>query len=157
MALIDVIKCDVLDNNDWLVWKTPITDLRLGTQLIVNNNQRAVLVKGGKVCDYFEAGTHTLSTNNIPILNKIVNLPFGGKTPFSAEVWYFNLSDKRNQKWGTQSPIDVMDPTLGFPFSLRSCERPLGNSSQHSVFRVSGQISLQSCWPISVIRIASKR
>jgi membrane protease subunit (stomatin/prohibitin family) len=120
VALIDVIKCDVLDNNDWLVWKTPITDLRLGTQLIVNNNQRAVLVKGGKVCDYFEAGTHTLSTNNIPILNKIVNLPFGGKTPFSAEVWYFNLSDKRNQKWGTQSPIDVMDPTLGFPFSLRS-------------------------------------
>lgn len=121
MALIDVIKCDVLVGNDWLVWKHPHGDLRLGTQLIVNNNQRAVFVKGGQVCDFFEAGTHTLNTKNIPILGKFLNeAVFGGKTPFSAEIWYFNLSDKRNQKWGTPSPIRVMDPKLDYPLTIRS-------------------------------------
>ena len=50
----------------------------------------SVLVKGGSVGRCVRPGTHTLDTKNIPILNKIINLPFGGKSPFKAEVWYIN-------------------------------------------------------------------
>mgnify|MGYP001273836443 CR=1 FL=1 len=54
------------------------------------------------------------------ILNKLINLPFGGKTPFTAEVWYINKTVKRDLKWGTPAPIQIMDSTLGFPVSARS-------------------------------------
>lgn len=119
MALIDVVKCDE-QGNDWLVWKFPSQDLRLGTQLIVNEAQKAMLVKNGQVFDIFDAGRHTLSTSNIPLLNKVINLPFGGNTPFTAEVWFFSCLNKRDQKWGTPNPINVTDYGSGMSIDARS-------------------------------------
>ena len=73
MALIDVVKWD--EPGDLLVWKFPSTELSTATQLIVNESQEALLFKDGQRCDTFGAGRYTLSTKNIPILNKIINLP----------------------------------------------------------------------------------
>lgn len=119
MALIDVVKCDE-QGNDWLLWKFPSQDLRLGTQLIVNESQKAILVKNGQVFDIFNAGRHTLSTSNIPFLNKVINLPFGGNTPFTAEVWFFSTLTKRDQKWGTPNPINVYDHESKISIDARS-------------------------------------
>ena len=119
MALIDVLKHDQPSDEEF-VWKFPSEDLKIGTQVIVNESQEAVFVKGGEVLDILGPGTHTLSTGNIPILNKLINLPFGGDTPFSAEVWFVNKTVKRDLKWGTPSPVPLMDLTLGFPVSIRS-------------------------------------
>ncbi|MDC3322021.1 SPFH domain-containing protein [Alphaproteobacteria bacterium] len=119
MAFIDRIKYDSPDDTSF-VWKYPSEDLKIGSQLIVNESQEVLFVKGGQVLDLFGPGTHTLSTGNIPILNKLINLPFGGETPFVAEVWYVNKTVKRDLKWGTPSPIQVMDNVLGFPVSVRS-------------------------------------
>ena len=72
MALIDVVKWEV--NKDEFCHKCPSEDLRLGTQLVVYTAQTAFFVKGGKICDEFaEPGTHTIKTENIPILNKLIN------------------------------------------------------------------------------------
>ena len=119
MALIDVLKHDQPSDEEF-VWKFPSEDLKIGTQVIVNESQEAVFVKGGEVLDILGPVTHTLSTGNIPILNKLINLPFGGDTPFSAEVWFVNKTVKRDLKWGTPSPVPLMDLTLGFPVSIRS-------------------------------------
>jgi len=119
MALIDVVKYEAPDDSVF-VWKFPSEDLKVGSQLIVNEGQNAVFVKGGQALDVFLPGTHTLVTGNIPLLNKIINLPFGGNTPFTAEVWYVNTTVKRDLKWGTMQPIPLMDPALGFPVSVRS-------------------------------------
>lgn len=108
MAIIEVIKYD--GNPDVFAWKYPNSELGTWTQLIVNEAQEAILVKGGQVCDVFQAGRHTLSTENIPILNKLVNLPFGGRSPFSAEVWFINKAFNLDVKWGTTSPIQIQDP-----------------------------------------------
>ena len=86
MALIDVVSVQM--NNDILVKKFPSDDLRLGTQLVVYPGQTAFFVKGGKIFDMFESGTYTLKTENIPLLNKLINLPFGSESPFRAEVWF---------------------------------------------------------------------
>ena len=72
------------------VWEYPNNDLGTWTQLIVNESQEAILVKGGQVCGVFSAGRHTLDIANIPILNKLINLSFGGHSPFTSEVWYIN-------------------------------------------------------------------
>jgi membrane protease subunit (stomatin/prohibitin family) len=119
MALIDVIKFDATSNEE-LVQKYPKEEIKLGSQLIVNQAQDAIFVRSGEIFDVFGPGTHTLATANIPLLNKIVNLPFGGDSPFSAEVWFVNLTTKRDLKWGTIKPIPLMDPDLGFPISVRA-------------------------------------
>ena len=64
----------------------------LGAQLIVQEGQVALLAKGGMIADVFYPGTYTLATENLPILKNLINLPFGGRTPFSAEVYYVNTT-----------------------------------------------------------------
>ena len=108
MALVDVVKCTINDRE--LIYKFPSDDLRLGTQLVVYPGQTAFFVKGGQVYDEFEAGTYTLKTSNIPLLNKLVNLPFGGDSPFKAEVWFVNQVAKLDSKWGTATPLQIEDP-----------------------------------------------
>ena len=119
MALIQVIKYEAEDDNIF-VWKYPSDQIRLGAQLIVNEGQKAIFVKGGQALDIFEPGTFTLTTGNIPLIDKLINLPFGGDTPFAAEIWYINTTVKRDLTWGTPSPIPLMDSNLGFPVSARS-------------------------------------
>lgn len=119
MALIDVVKYTP-DSDEEFVLKFPSEDLKLGTQVVVNEGQEAVFFKSGVALDIFKAGTYTLSTGNIPLLNKLINLPFGGNTPFTAEVWFVNKTVKRDIKWGTAAPIAVRDPLIGLPVSIRS-------------------------------------
>lgn len=107
-GLVDVIQYNGAP--DELVWKFPYNNLSTGAQLIVNKSQEAIFVKGGAVCDVFGEGTHTISANNLPLLEKIVNLPFGGRTPFTAEVWYVNKVIRRGLKFGTPAPIRISDP-----------------------------------------------
>jgi membrane protease subunit (stomatin/prohibitin family) len=120
MALIDIVKYDQMDEN-FIVEKfnhEQQYELRYGTQLIVNEGLEAILEKGGIALDTFTPGTHTISSGNIPILRKLINLPFGGTTPFTAEVWFINKTVKRNEKWGTTHRIPLMEPKLGFPVNV---------------------------------------
>lgn len=117
-GIIDIIKYN--GESEDLVWKFPYDNLSVGAQLVVNQSQEAIFYKGGAVCDIFGPGTHTLSANNIPILQKLINLPFGGRTPFTAEVWYVNKIVRRNLKFGTPVPIDLLDPLYNVSIPVRS-------------------------------------
>ena len=88
-------------------------DFRLGSQLIVRESQAAVFFRDGKAMDTFGAGRHTITTNNIPLLGRLIGLPFGGETPFKAEVYFVNLKDFLDQKWGTPEPIALRDAWSG--------------------------------------------
>ncbi|QHQ59773.1 antifreeze protein type I [Anaerocolumna sedimenticola] len=118
MAIVEVIKYN--GGPDVFAWKYPSEELGTWTQLIVNESQEAILFKGGKALDVFESGRHTLETANIPLLNKLVNLPFGGRSPFTAEVWYINKVFSLDVKWGTASPIQIQDPKYGVFAPVRS-------------------------------------
>lgn len=72
MALIDVVKCTM--GNRELIAKFPSDNLRLGTQLVVYPGQTAFFIKGGQIYDEFEAGTYTLNTSNIPLLNNVSSI-----------------------------------------------------------------------------------
>lgn len=118
MALIDVIQWE--SSNRELVYRFPSDDLRLGTQLVVHPGQTAFFVKGGQIADCFESGTYTLHTSNLPLLNKLINLPFGNKSPFKAEVWFINQLSILDSKWGTPSPIQLEDPLYGVIVPVRA-------------------------------------
>lgn len=108
MALIDVVKWEV--NKQEFCHKFPSNDLRIGSQLVVYPALTAFFVKGGKILDEFTEGTYTLKSENLPLLNKLINLPFGGNSPFQAEVWFVNQITRLDFKWGTPSPIQLEDP-----------------------------------------------
>ncbi len=110
MAVIDRIKFDGLKSRDWIIYKHPSENLVVGSQLIVGEGQVAIFVRSGRVCDIFTAGTYTLNTNNLPVLQSVLNLPFGGKTPFTAEIYYVNIATKLDILWGTVDPIQIIDP-----------------------------------------------
>ena len=118
MAIIDVVKYE--QQEGVIVHKFPSCDLHWGTQLVVYPGQVAFFVKGGTVCDKFTDGTYTLKTNNIPLLNKIINLPFGGDSPFQADVWFVNLLQRLSLKWGTETPIQLEDPKYDIIVPVRA-------------------------------------
>lgn len=105
------------DNNTF-VWKSPIEDFNTGTQLIVHDSQEAVFFMNGQALDLFGGGVHTLETQNLPFLNRLLNLPTGGQTPFHCEVYFVNKTDQPEIKWGTDSPIQFTEPTQNIALSL---------------------------------------
>jgi membrane protease subunit (stomatin/prohibitin family) len=118
MAIIDVVKWD--NPGTTMVWKFPNSELSTMTQLIVNESQTAILFKDGRCFDVLGAGRHVLETKNIPLLGAFVNLPFGGRSPFAAEVWFVNRAIPLMLKFGTTTPIQVEDPTYGIIVPLRA-------------------------------------
>ena len=118
MAIVEVVKYNM--GSDVFAWKYPNSELGTWTQVIVNESQEAVLVKNGQICDILQAGRHTLTTNNIPILRGLVNIPFGGKSPFAAEIWFINKAFSLDIKWGTSTPIQIRDPKYSIFIPVRA-------------------------------------
>lgn len=118
MAVVEVVKYN--GSPDVFAWKYPSEELGTWTQLIVNESQEAILFKDGKALDVFQSGRYTLETANIPLLNNIINLPFGGRSPFAAEIWYINKVSSLDIKWGTASPIQLQDPKYSIFVPVRA-------------------------------------
>jgi membrane protease subunit (stomatin/prohibitin family) len=72
-----------------------------------------VFFRDGKALDLFGPGRHTLSTNNIPLLTGLIGLPFGGSSPFRAEVYFVSMREFTEMKWGSTQPIVFRDTELG--------------------------------------------
>jgi membrane protease subunit (stomatin/prohibitin family) len=89
------------------------TDIKMGAQLIVRESQAAVFFRDGKGLDVFGPGRHTLSTLNLPILTKLLSLPWGFTSPFRAEVVFVNAKVFPDLKWGTKEPVAFKDKELG--------------------------------------------
>ncbi len=112
-----------LENLEWLddtgkqlVHRLPETgsgEIKYGAQLTVRDSQAAVFFYQGKAVGAFGPGRHTLKTANIPLLTKIVSLPWGMSSPLRAEVYFTNLKTFTNLKWGTRDPVAFKDKELG--------------------------------------------
>ena len=88
-------------------------DIKFGSQLIVRENQAAIFVRDGKGLDVLGPGRHVLTTQNLPIITKVLSLPYGFKSPFRAEVYFINLKVFLNMRWGTKDPVAFRDAQLG--------------------------------------------
>ena len=116
MKAIDIIRYE--GDNDTFIWKHPCEDFNTLTQLIVHESQEAVFFQNGQALDLFGPGRHTLETQNIPLLRRIQSIPTGGQTPFHCEVYFVNKTEQMPIKWGTDSHVEYLDPTYGFPLKL---------------------------------------
>ena len=105
-------------DNSTFVWKHPIEDFNLGSQLVVHESQEAIFFLNGEALDAFGPGRHTLETENLPVLKKIYSLPTGSQTPFHAEVYFVNLTVQMAVKWGTPDKVRFIDPLSGAPLQI---------------------------------------
>jgi len=88
-------------------------EIKLGAQLIVRDSQVAVLFYKGKSYEAYGPGRHTLTTANIPVLTKVLSLPWGMTSPLRAEVYFVNMRVFPSLKWGTREPVAFKDSDLG--------------------------------------------
>lgn len=88
-------------------------EIKLGAQLTVRESQAAVLFYKGKAGAAFAPGRHTLTTANIPILTKMLAIPWAMTSPLRAEVYIVNMKVFTSLKWGTRDPVAFKDADLG--------------------------------------------
>ena len=125
-------------------------DIKYGAQLIVQESQEAVFFKDGKAMDTFGPGRYTLTTANVPLLTRLLTLPWE-KSPFTAQVYYVGKQTFLDQKWGTKQPITVRDPDFGIvrlrsfgKFSFRVVDSPtlintlVGTQGKYTTDEISG-------------------
>jgi membrane protease subunit (stomatin/prohibitin family) len=62
--------------------------------------------------DKFGPGQHTLMTWNVPIITRVLTIPWE-KSPFQAQVYFVGKQTFIDQKWGTRQPITVRDKDFG--------------------------------------------
>jgi membrane protease subunit (stomatin/prohibitin family) len=123
MAMNQFDSAMFLENIEWfdetgkeLVHRLPESgsgEIKWGAQLTVRDSQAAVLFYKGKACDAFGPGRHTLKTGNLPIVTKILSIPWRGNSPLRAEVYMANLKYFTDLKWGTHNPVAFKDSELG--------------------------------------------
>lgn len=88
-------------------------EIKFGAQLTVRESQTAVFFYNGKAYDAFGPGRHTLKTANIPLLTKVIAIPWGMTSPLRAEVYFINMKVFTDLKWGTRDPVAFRDKELG--------------------------------------------
>jgi membrane protease subunit (stomatin/prohibitin family) len=116
MAIIEVIKYE--GDNTAFIWKHPAEDFNTSSQLIVNESQEAIFFRDGQALDTFGPGRHTLKTENIPFLRKIINLPTGDVSAFHCQVYFINKTVQMSLPWGTDTRVRFIDPLTGVPLEI---------------------------------------
>ncbi|MDO4620774.1 MAG: SPFH domain-containing protein [Lachnospiraceae bacterium] len=105
-------------DNATLVWKHPLEDFNMGSQLIVHESQEAIFFRDGQALDLFGAGRYTLETQQLPLLEKIYQLPTDSEATFHSEVYFINRATQMGIKWGTDSKVRLFDPISGLHVEL---------------------------------------
>lgn len=115
-GLASIIKYE--GDNETLVWKHPIEDFNLGSQLIVHESQEAIFFRDGQALDLFGPGRHTLETQQLPLLEKVYKLPTDTERTFHSEVYFINKAVQMSLKWGTPDKIRFIDPLTSVPLEI---------------------------------------
>lgn len=120
MGLLDIVKDQFLDviefedvSNKLIVLKyqreSGNNELKQGSKVVVREGQCAVFLKGGQLADVLAPGTHTLTTDNLPVLSTLKAFPFLFTSPVIADLFFVSTRQFVDNKWGTKNPIMKRD------------------------------------------------
>lgn len=107
-------------DNRTFIWKHPCRDFNNATHLIVYESQEAIFFKDGQALDLFGAGHYILEPDKMPLLKRLFNKE-KDLSRFQCDVYFINKTEQMSIKWGTDTKIQFMEPTFGFPISIGAC------------------------------------
>lgn len=105
-------------DNQLFIWKYPIEDFKIGSQLVVHESQEAIFFRNGQALDLFERGTHPLNLQNLPLLDKLYKLPTDNGAVFHSQIYFINKTVQMAVKWGTPEKIGLIDPLYHAPLEI---------------------------------------
>ena len=117
-----VIKWD-MGMNDIFVYRHPVENFNIGSQLIVSEGQKALFFRNGKGLDVFGPGRHILETQKLPLLEDILKFPTDADLTFDSKV-YFVRTNRLRVKWGIPE-LPLRNPGMNFYVKIGfsgSCE-----------------------------------
>lgn len=132
-GLMDEIRCD---ESSYLIWKwhpsgvrqgesTRENAIRWGSSLRVKDGEVAVFVyeqENGCMQDFIVGPyDQIIETENLPVLSNIIGLAYKNGTPFPAEIYFINLADMIQVRFGVPF-FDVYDSQftkLSVPVAVR--------------------------------------
>ncbi|ASJ14097.1 SPFH domain-containing protein [Thermococcus radiotolerans] len=82
---------------DEIIWRYPNEVIKWGAQLIVHEYEVAVFMRDGKIYDVLGPGRHTLTTQNLPLLYRLVG---GSNSPFKATVIFVSMKQFQGRYGG---------------------------------------------------------
>lgn len=131
-GFMNIIRCD---EPSYLIWKwrpegaqpgsNRENEIRWGSSLRVKDGEVAVFVykqNNGTIQDFIVGPFDSiLETKNLPVLSDIIGLVYDDKSPFQAEVYFINLAQIVQVKFGVPY-FDIYDPRFmdfGVPVAVR--------------------------------------
>ena len=115
-GLASIIKYE--GDNNTFIWKHPVEDFNMGSQLIVHESQEAIFFRDGQALDLFGPGRYTLETQKLPLLDQIYKLPTDTEHTFHSEVYFINKTVQMAIKWGTPEKVRFIDPLTSTPLEI---------------------------------------
>jgi membrane protease subunit (stomatin/prohibitin family) len=128
MGILDFISKQFIDVIQWtadepgvLAYRYPMSGMEIqnGAQLVVRETQKAAFFNEGQIADIFGPGTHTLTTQTLPVLTYLKNWDKFFESPFKSDVVFFDTHDQIDRKWGTTQPLTIRDKEYG-PIRIRA-------------------------------------
>ncbi len=151
---IDIIEWTE-DDPDTMVYRFERygNEIKFGAKLTVRETQVAVFVSEGQIADVLTPGLYELETKNLPILSTLQHWDHGFESPFKAEVYFFNMRQFTDLKWGTKNPVMLRDAEFSMvrlrtfgSYSIRINDPEkfmleiLGTDGRFSVAEISNQL-----------------
>lgn len=87
---------------DYLVWRHPNRDISVGSQILVNESEEALLFENGQLLHILKAGKHLVEAGNIPGLDGLIRRSIGNNSAIKIDIWFVTKTSSTDYKWGVQ-------------------------------------------------------
>ena len=87
---------------DFIVWRHPNRDIAVGSQILVNESEEALLFENGQLLHILKAGRHLVESGNIPGLDGLIRRSIGNNSPIRLDIWFVSKTVSTDYKWGVQ-------------------------------------------------------
>ncbi len=104
-----ILTIESISSKDYLVWRYPKREISLGSQVIVNESEQALLFENGKLLHVLKAGRHLIESGNIPGIDGVLRRSIGNNSPIKIDIWFVSKTSSTDYKWGVQ--LRVKDTT----------------------------------------------
>ena len=87
---------------DFIVWRHPNRDIAVGSQILVNESEEALLFENGQLLHILKAGRHLVESGNIPGIDGLIRRSIGNNSPIRLDTWFVSKTVSTDYKWGVQ-------------------------------------------------------